>query len=62
MPVTSLGVERARHVRIDEPVEAVFETEHLDPGVAGGLDDGADDRVQAGGVAASGQDSNFLDS
>ena len=34
---------------------------HLDAGVAGGLDDGADDGVEAGGVAAAGENADAVD-
>ena len=40
-------------------VEAVLETDDFDLGVGSGLDDGADDRVEPGGVAAAGQDADF---
>ena len=52
--------QRPRLLGIDEAVEAVFEADDLDAGVVRGLDDGADDRVQAGSVAAAGEDSDFL--
>ena len=60
MPVTSRGMERARLFRIDQAVEAVFKPDDLDAGVVGGLDDGTDDGVQAGGVTSPGEDTNFL--
>ena len=41
-----------------QAVEAVFEADALDAGVAGGLDDGADDGVEAGRVAAAGEDAD----
>ena len=61
MPVTSRGVEHARLLGIDQAVEAVLEADDLDAGVARGLDDGADDGIEAGGVAAAGEDANFFD-
>ena len=42
-------------VRLDEPVEAVLETEAGDAVVVGRLDHGANDRVQPRGVAAAGE-------
>ena len=44
-----------------QAVEAVLEADALDAAVAGGLDDGADDGVEAGGVAAAGEDADALD-
>ena len=59
--MTSRGVSDARSARLDQAVEAVFEADALDAGVAGGLDDGADDGVQAGRVAAAGEDADAFD-
>ena len=39
--------EHARSIRLDEPVETVFEADDLDAAVGRGLDHGADDRVGA---------------
>ena len=50
--------EHARAVGLDQAVEAVFDADALDAAVAGGLDDGADDGVQAGRVAAAGEDAD----
>ena len=50
--------ERPRSTWLDQTVEAVFEADALDAGVAGGLDDGTDDGVQAGGVTAAGEDAD----
>ena len=47
MPVTSFGPSDARAPWLDETVEAVFDAEHLDAGVAGRLHDRPDDRVQS---------------
>ena len=55
MPVTSLGVSDARAVRLDQAVEAVLEAEHSMPELVRRLDDGADDGVQAGRIAAAGE-------
>ena len=60
MPVTSRGVSDARAGGVEQAVEAVFEADDLDAGVAGGLDDGADDGVQAGRIAAAGQHADLL--
>ena len=46
---------------IDQAVEAVLEAEDLDAGVVGRLDDGADDGVEAGGVAAAGEHADLLE-
>ena len=56
--MTSLGVRTRWRLGSIEPVEAVLEAEAADAVVVGGLDDGANDRVQARGVAASGQDTD----
>ena len=53
--------QHARAVRLEQAVEAVFEADALDAGVAGRLDDGADDGVQAGRVAAAGEDADAFD-
>ena len=50
--------ERPRAVGLDEPVEAVLEADALDAGVVRRLDDGADDGVEAGRVAAAGEDAD----
>ena len=57
--MTSRGASSARLLRVDQAVEAVFETDDLDAGVVRGLDDGADDGVEAGGVAAAGEDADL---
>ena len=57
-------VARRQHARtagLDQPVEAVFEADALDAAVGAGLDDGADDGVQAGRVAAAGEDADARD-
>ena len=51
----------ARAVGLEQAVEAVLEAEARDAGVAGGLDDRADDRVEAGSVAAAGEDADAFD-
>ena len=61
MPVTSRGVSDARTARLDQAVEAVFEADALDAAVGGGLDDGADDGVEAGRVAAAGENADAFD-
>ena len=40
---------------LDEPLPAVAEPEDLEPVVPGPADDGADDGIQTGAVAAAGQ-------
>ena len=54
--------QQPRLFRIDQAVEAVLEADDLDAGVVGRLDDGADDGVEAGGVAAAGEHADFFDS
>ena len=61
MPVTSRGVSTRERSGSMQAVEAVLEADALDAGVAGGLDDGADDGVQAGRVAAAGEDADARD-
>ncbi len=58
MPVTSRGVSGRHRPSSSQTVEAVFEADALDAGVAGVLDHGTDDGVQAGGVAAAGEDAD----
>ena len=53
--------ERPGLLGIDQAVEAVLEAEHLDARVVRRLDDGADDGIQAGSVAAAGEHTDFLD-
>ena len=55
MPVTSFGVRTLCRFGSMQPVEAVLEAETVDAVVVGRLDHGADDRVQPGGVTASGE-------
>ena len=62
MPVTSCGVRTRDRDRIQQTVEAVLEADDFDAGVGGGLDDGADDGVQAGRVAAAGENADFSNS
>jgi len=50
----------ARLLGIDEAVETLFEANDFDARVVGGLHHCADDRVQAGRIAAPGQDANFF--
>jgi hypothetical protein len=50
--------QSSRAAGIDETVEAVFETDALDAGGGGRADDGADDGVETGGVAAAGEDAD----
>ena len=47
--------ELAPAVRLDQAVEAVFEADHLTVTVGAGLDDGANDGVEAGGVTTPGE-------
>ena len=47
MPVTSRGVSTRERSVFEQAVEAVFEADALDAGVGRGLDDGADDGVEA---------------
>jgi len=56
-----LGQQHARAVGVEQPVEAVLQAQDPDSRVDGGLDDGPDDRVEAGGVAAARQDTDALD-
>ena len=58
--MTSRGVSDARAGGIEQAVEAVFEADDFDAGVAGGLDDGANDGVQAGCITAAGEHANLL--
>ena len=44
---------------VEQAIEAVFEADHLHAGVAPRLDHRAYDRVEAGGVAAAGEDANL---
>ena len=53
--------QRTRAAGFDQAVEAVLEADALDAAVAGGLDDGADDRVEAGSVAAAGENTDAFD-
>jgi len=53
--------ERARSIRLDEAVETVFEADDLDAAVGRGLDHGADDCVEAGRIAAAGEDADAVD-
>ena len=52
--------EHARAARLDQTVEAVLDADALDAAVGGRLHDGADDGVEAGGVAAAGEDPESL--
>ena len=61
MPRNAARREHARASLLDEPVEAVLETDDLDAVVDAGLHDGADHGVQAGCVAAAGQDADACD-
>jgi hypothetical protein len=56
-----VGVSSRVSAEVEQAVEAVFEAEHFEARVAAGLDDGADDRVEAGGVAAAGEHTDLLD-
>src|SRR5919204_4811165 len=51
----------ARSVGLDEAVEAVLEAHALDPAVGARLDDGADDGVQARGIATAREDTETFD-
>jgi hypothetical protein len=53
--------EDARLLRIDQAVEAVFQTNDLNVGIVRGLDDCADHRIQARRIATACQDPDFLD-
>src|SRR4029453_4510062 len=53
--------ERSRSPRLDETVKAVLEADALDARVAGGLDDGTDDGVQARRITAAGEDADTSD-
>ena len=55
------GRQRSRLLGIDQAVEAVFEADDLEPGVAARLDDSTDDGVQARSVAAAGEHADFLE-
>ena len=54
------GGQHTRTIGLDQPVEAVFEADHLNPVVDAGLHDGADDSIQSRGVAAARQNSDAL--
>ena len=56
-----LGVQNAASIELEQAVEAVFDADDVEVGVAAGLDDGADDRVQARGVAAACENADFPD-
>ncbi len=51
----------ARASRVEQAVEAVFETDDLDPGVESGLHDGANNGVEAGCITAAGEHANTFD-
>ena len=53
--------ELAPAVRLDQAVEAVLEADDFAVTIAGRLDNGADDGVQARGVAAAGEHADSLD-
>ena len=53
--------EHARPAGLDQAVEAVFEADALDAAVGAGLDHRTDDRVEAGCVAAAGEDADACD-
>ena len=53
--------QHARFLRVNQPVEAVLEPDDGDVGVAGRLDDRADDGVEARRVTAACQDAKFSD-
>ena len=53
--------EHARSAALDQAIEAVFEADAFDAGVIGGLDHRADDGVQAGGIAAAGEDADAFE-
>ena len=61
MPVTSRGVSTRERSSLEEAVEAVFDADRFDAAVGGGLDDGADDGVEAGRVAAAGENADASD-
>ncbi len=61
MPRTSRWRQQPRAPRLQQAVKTVLEADALDTAVARGLDDGADDRVQARRVAAAGEDSKTFD-
>ena len=52
---------RARAIRLDQTVKAVLDADAFDVLVAGGLDDRADDRIEARRVATTGQNTKSLD-
>jgi len=57
-------VARRQHpgaVRFDQAVETVLEADGLDAAVRGGFDDGADNGVEAGGIATARQDAKACD-
>ena len=61
MPVTSLVVRTRAAIELQQAVEAVFDADHVQPGVDAGLDDGADHSVQTRRVTAAGEDPDFID-
>ena len=52
--------EHARFLRVDQSVEAVLEPDDRHAGVGRRFDDGSNDGIEAGGVAAAGEDANFF--
>ena len=59
--MTSRGVSTRERFSLEQAVEAVLDADRLDAGVGGRLDDGADDRVETGRVAAAGEDTDASD-
>ena len=53
MPVTSRGVSTRERFGLEQAVEAVLDAEALDACIECGLDDRANDRVEAWSVAAA---------
>ena len=61
MPVTSRGVSTRERPGSIRPSKLSSRPMHSMPAVGGGLDDRADDRVEAGCVAAAGEDADACD-
>src|SRR6202011_882784 len=56
-----VGPENPRAPGLAEAVETVFDSKHLDVCVPAAFDDGADDRIEARGIASTGQHADSLD-
>ncbi|MEZ5284067.1 MAG: hypothetical protein R2712_04505 [Vicinamibacterales bacterium] len=57
-----VGGQGPRPAAVEQAVEAVFEADDFDLRVAGRLDDGPDDGIEARGIPAAGEDANLTHS